>query len=105
VGGGINSLAAHGRLSGWLPTPSLGYNGGMKMNRVLFWLYAMVYCAAYAVIGIIVGSIGGTAIASLLMKPEEAVVLVNGILFGAPVGALAGLALAVNAIRKDPNRR
>lgn len=65
------------------------------------WLCAVTYCAAAAIVGLFVGAVGGVGVASLLMKQEEANILVAGVVFGGPSGALLGFVLGVVAIRRS----
>lgn len=69
-------------------------------GKLLTWLYVLAYCAAAAIVGLFVGAVAGVGIAGAFMKPEEAAVLVAGVIFGGPIGALASLAWAIMALRR-----
>jgi hypothetical protein len=61
-------------------------------------------------VGAIVGAVAGVGIAGRLLRPEEAVVLVTGVTYGAPLGAVAGhvvagLALVVCALVRRGGKR
>ena len=70
------------------------------MNRILNWLYCIVYCALAGVVGAVIGAVAGVGIAGLLLRPEEAVVLTSGVMFGGPIGAIAGVTFGVIAMRR-----
>jgi hypothetical protein len=73
------------------------------MKSLVRYLHAIAYCASTAIIGGCVGAVAGVGIAGLLMRPEEAVVLVTGVTLGGPGGALMGLSLAAfDLARRSP---
>jgi hypothetical protein len=67
-------------------------------------LYAIVYCVFSTVVGAVIGAILGTGLAGLLMKPEEAVVLVTGVSLGGPAGALIGFGLGLVHVSRRPRQ-
>jgi hypothetical protein len=57
-------------------------------------LYALVCCVAFGFLGAVVGAAAGVGVAGMVLRPEEATVLVTGVMYGGPLGALAGFTVA-----------
>ena len=76
-------------------------------GTVMKTLYALTYCLVSGVIEFVVGAVAGVGIAGILMRPEEAVILVQGVGLGGPAGAVLGGALGIIAMwrRGRTNRR
>lgn len=69
----------------------------MSTRTPLTWLYRIVYCGLSTCVGAVLGAAAGVGVCGLILRPEEAVVLVTGVKLGAPVGALGGLLLGIVA--------
>ena len=54
----------------------------MSSPTLLLWLYRVVYCGLSTCLGALLGAAAGGGISGLVLRPEEAVILVSGVTFG-----------------------
>lgn len=63
-------------------------------------LHVVTYCLASGVVGTLVGAVAGLGIAGMVLRPEEAVVLVAGLTYGIPIGAAVGILLGIRTMHR-----